>query len=107
MVVSVPIDAPLLPADLVDRLVSVAAPLACAASGGRHHPVIGLWPVHVRETLRRALVQDGVRKIDRFTALLGIAAASWPVTPYDPFLNVNREEDLGAAEEALRGGAGG
>src|SRR5690606_5428479 len=59
-IVSVAADTPFLPPDLVERLHAArreeGAMLACAASGGRTHPVIGLWPVGIREDLRRALV---------------------------------------------------
>ena len=44
------------------------ADLACAASGGQAHPVIGLWPVRLREDLRRAVVDGGHsqgRSVDR------------------------------------------
>ena len=47
------------------------ADLACAASGGRAHPVFGLWPVRLREDLRRAVVEEGIRKVDLWTARHG------------------------------------
>lgn len=97
-VVTVPGDAPFLPRDLVDRLHAERrrsdAVLVCAASGGRAHPVIGLWPVSVREQLRRAVAVDGVRKVAAFTARHRCSAVEWPVAPIDPFLNVNTPEDL-------------
>ncbi|WP_439497157.1 molybdenum cofactor guanylyltransferase MobA [Bosea sp. (in: a-proteobacteria)] len=100
--VSVAADTPFIPRDLVARLHAARAaagvPLACAASGGWTHPVIGLWPVSLREDLRHALTVDGERKIDRWTARHGVAAAEWPVTPVDPFFNANRPEDLAEAE---------
>src|SRR5947207_10088473 len=71
-VVSVATDAPFLPRDLVSRLVrgmeKSGADLACAASGGQPHPVIGLWPVRLREDLRRAVVDETVRKAGGWTA---------------------------------------
>jgi molybdopterin-guanine dinucleotide biosynthesis protein A len=101
-VVSIAADTPFIPRDLVARLVAAAqaegAPLACAASGGWTHPVIGLWPVSIREALRAALTIDGERKIDRFTARFGCASATWPVEPVDPFFNANEPTDLEQAE---------
>src|SRR5437870_11831766 len=51
-IASVATDAPFLPTDLVARLAAelgaAHAGLACAASGGRAHPVFGLWPVRLR-----------------------------------------------------------
>jgi molybdopterin-guanine dinucleotide biosynthesis protein A len=55
-------------ARLADELDATLADLACAASGGRAHPVFGLWPVRLRENLRRALIDEGIRKVDIRTA---------------------------------------
>src|SRR5262245_55964904 len=56
-VVSVPGDCPFLPGDLVERLAAARqaqkVPLACARSGDWRHPVVGLWPVALREDLRK------------------------------------------------------
>jgi molybdenum cofactor guanylyltransferase len=101
-VVSAPGDCPFLPRDLVARLTAArraaGLPLACARSGEWRHPVLGLWPVALRDDLRRALVEGGQRKIEVWTARHGIAIADWPATPVDPFFNVNTPEDAAAAE---------
>ncbi len=101
VLLSVPGDCPFIPMDLADRLLAVRAaartPFACAASGGWTHPVIGLWPLAMREPLRQALL-DGERKIDRFTGRFGCAAAEWPIGACDPFFNVNTPEELAEAE---------
>lgn len=100
-VLSVPGDCPFIPLDLAARLdfarETAGLPLACAGSGGWTHPVIGLWPVSIRDELRAAL-GAGERKIDRFTARFGCATAEWPIEGYDPFFNVNTPEDLLEAE---------
>ncbi len=86
---------------MAQGLEEAGADLACAASGGRSHPVFGLWPVRLREDLRRAVVEEGIRKVDEWTArhrLATVAFADWPV---DPFFNANRPEDLGAAAALL------
>ena len=103
MVVSAATDAPFLPADLVSRLVegmnTAGAELACAASGGQPHPVIGLWPVHLREALRAALVVEGIRKVDVWTARYRLATVPFAdeIPGVDPFFNANRPEDLDRA----------
>jgi molybdopterin-guanine dinucleotide biosynthesis protein A len=100
--VSAPTDTPFLPYDLVARLKAARseekADIACASSGGGTHPVIALWPVAVRTDLRYALVEEDLRKIDRFTQRYKIAYADWPVLPFDPFFNANEPADLAAAE---------
>jgi molybdopterin-guanine dinucleotide biosynthesis protein A len=101
-VASVPGDCPFLPRDLVARLhqarTEANLPLACARSGEWRHPVVGLWPVALRGDLRRALVDEGMRKIELWTARHGVALADWPDTPVDPFFNVNTPDDAAAAE---------
>jgi molybdopterin-guanine dinucleotide biosynthesis protein A len=101
-VVSAAADTPFLPHDLVSRLHAARAaadvPLACAESGGQAHPVNALWRVDLREDLRRALVQENMRKIDRWTARHGIALAGWATEPFDPFFNANTPEDVAEAQ---------
>jgi molybdopterin-guanine dinucleotide biosynthesis protein A len=105
LVVSVPTDAPFLPADLVARMAAQmraeSADLACAASGGQSHPVVGLWPVHLRHDLRRALVDEGIRKVDVWTARFRLATVEFSDRPIDPFFNANQPEDLAAAAALL------
>jgi molybdopterin-guanine dinucleotide biosynthesis protein A len=100
--VSVAADTPFIPRDLVTRLHAAReaanVPLACAASGGWTHPVIGLWPVALREELRHALTVEDERKIDRWTARHGVVSVEWPTEPVDPFFNANRPDDLAEAE---------
>jgi molybdopterin-guanine dinucleotide biosynthesis protein A len=101
-VASVPGDCPFLPRDLVRRLHQTRAeaklPLACARSGQWRHPVVGLWPVALRDELRRAVTGEDLRKIELWTARHGVAMADWPAEPVDPFFNVNTPEDAAAAE---------
>jgi molybdopterin-guanine dinucleotide biosynthesis protein A len=110
-IVSVATDAPFLPRDLVSRLVrgmqKSDADLACAASGGQPHPVIGLWPVRLREDLRRAIVDETVRKVDVWTARHRLATVPFPSEPLDPFFNANRPEDLATAAALLAAESGG
>lgn len=101
-VVSVAGDCPFLPLDLVERFHAVrikdAAELVVAMSGEQSHPVIGLWSVALRHELRTALVEEGLRKIDRWTARYRLATAVWHLEPVDPFFNANTPEDLSEAE---------
>jgi molybdopterin-guanine dinucleotide biosynthesis protein A len=111
IVASVATDAPFLPEDLVSRLVQgmemSGAELACAASGGQAHPVIGLWPVRLRDELRRALVEEGIRKVDVWTARYRLVTVPFPnrgpgeAPGVDPFFNTNRLEDLDRAAALL------
>ena len=104
--VSVATDAPFLPADLVERLAKgldkTHADLSCAASGGRTHPVFGLWPVRLREDLRHAVLEEGIRKVDQWTARHRLVTVPFDDDPVDPFFNANRPEDFDAAAAMLQ-----
>ncbi|WP_455373882.1 molybdenum cofactor guanylyltransferase MobA [Limibacillus halophilus] len=100
---SVPSDAPFLPRDLRQRFLAAVegqgAEMACASSLGRSHPVVGLWPLRLREELRRAMQEEDIRKVDLWTARYRLAevdfeARETPQGPLDPFFNTNRPEDL-------------
>ncbi len=111
LVASVATDAPFLPRDLVARLArgmaASEADLACAASGGQPHPVIGLWPVRLRNELREALVDEGIRKVDRWTARYRLATVEFTESGagIDPFFNANRPEDFDRAAALLKDSA--
>jgi molybdenum cofactor guanylyltransferase len=103
---SVPGDCPFLPHDLVARLhaerATQSTPLACARSGEWRHPVVGLWRVDLRDDLRHALAAEGLRKIEIWTARHGIAIATWPDQPFDPFFNVNTPDDATTANRVAK-----
>jgi molybdopterin-guanine dinucleotide biosynthesis protein A len=101
-VVSAPSDCPFLPRDLVARLhrarIEGGATLACARSGEWRHPVVALWPVALREELRRALTTEGLRKVDQWAARYRLGIAEWPAAPVDPFFNVNTPAEAAEAD---------
>ena len=111
VIASVATDAPFLPENLVSNLhqgmAADGAELACAASAGQPHPVIGLWPVRLRDDLRHALVEGGVRKVDVWTGRYRLATVSFPElslgdgVAIDPFFNANRPEDFARAAALL------
>ena len=48
--------------------------------------------------MRHALIDEDLRKIDRWTARYRLATVSWPAEPVDPFFNANTVDDLAEAE---------
>jgi molybdopterin-guanine dinucleotide biosynthesis protein A len=98
-------DAPFLPTDLVARFVDAVvrekADLACATSGGQTHPVFGLWRVDLRQELRKALLDEQIHKVDRWTARYKLVEVDFPTVPVDPFFNANRPQDIAEAERLL------
>ena len=108
-IVTAAADTPFFPADLVPRLQlageAMDHPLVLAATpdlerGQVRHPTFGLWPVALRDDLRRAL-EGGLRKVVLWTDQHGGREALFPVHRVDPFFNVNTPEDLARAEEYL------
>lgn len=105
---SVATDAPFVPRNLVARLRDAAEqetrPLACAVSGGRTHPVMALWSLDLADELRRALIGEGMRKIDAWTARYGVTTVAFDDDAMDPFFNVNTPDDLAEAERLIASG---
>lgn len=101
-VLTLPCDMPLVPPDLAPRLATALGDRAAAlaTSGGRLHPVCGLWRVEAVDALP-AWAGTGQRSLKGFAAALSFATADWPVEPVDPFFNVNTAEDLARAEALL------
>lgn len=98
-------DAPLIPDDLVSRLAAAveaeSADMACAKSAGRAHPVFALWPLRLGDALRRAVVEEGLRKIDAWTARYRLVQVDFACHPRDPFFNINSPGNLAEAERLL------
>lgn len=108
LLLSVATDCPNLPTDLAERLgtarIAEEARIACARSEEREHPVCGLWPVDMAPALRRALTDEGLRKVGAWLERHRVAWVDWPGGADDPFLNINTPEDWRSfcAEEAAR-----
>jgi len=104
-ILTVPSDTPFVPEDLAARLAearAAGAGIAVAASAGRAHHAVALWPLALAGELRRALAR-GERRVSGFIARHENIEAEWPALPCDPFFNVNRPEDLTEAEALARG----
>jgi molybdopterin-guanine dinucleotide biosynthesis protein A len=95
-------DAPLLPADLVARLLAAAGgreqAVPLAQSRGELHPVIGLWPVALADDLEEHLAR-GVRKVLHWTDRHGTIPVPFPLArigeaAIDPFFNANTPQEL-------------
>jgi molybdopterin-guanine dinucleotide biosynthesis protein A len=109
-VVSVPADTPFVPRDLVARLAAAAAGtgsgMAIAASGGRTHPPIALWPLALRDELARFLHEGDERKVSAFAMRHAPAICSFDAVriggrDVDPFFNINTPADMEEAERLL------
>ena len=99
-VVSVPVDGPFVPGDLVPRLLLAGnGGVAVAQSGGRAHPTYALWPVGVAEALQAFLASGVKARLLDFATAQRAAMAAFPDD--GSFVNLNTPEDLARAEAAL------
>lgn len=102
--VTVPVDSPFVPDDLVARLWQgsrAAGDVPVFARAGRDHYATALWPLALARPLRDFLASGAKPRIAAFAAGFGALAVDFP----DPqaFDNLNSPEDLAAAEARISG----
>ncbi len=99
-VVSVAVDTPYFPGDLVPRLCLAAETsshgVAVAASGEDVHPTFGLWPTVVRDALRDFLASGVKPRVMDFARAQAAAVAQFPDDA--AFMNLNTPDDLARAQ---------
>jgi molybdopterin-guanine dinucleotide biosynthesis protein A len=114
-VVSVAADTPFFPKELVQSFLATAVgmetPLVLAATIGAagkiwRQPTFGLWPVVLRDDLRKNL-ENGLRKVVIWTDQHGGREAIFETDSVDPFFNVNTPDDLLEAQGLLQNHDGG
>ncbi len=112
VIVTAACDSPFFPTDLVQKLLAANGLYPCialAASGGKAHPVFGLWPIALTDDLALSL-DRGTRKVRHWTerhpnAIVEFAFEDFGGKAVDPFFNANTPEELAEAERLLKTGA--
>lgn len=102
--VSVAVDTPFFPGDLVERLAAASGcdTIAAAASMGARHPTFALWPLDLADDLAAWLAQ-GERRVRGFIERHSNVEVDFPaVDGLDPFFNINTPSDLAEAESMMR-----
>lgn len=106
----VPADTPFLPSNLVERLTASpaeAGTVRVAASAGRRHPVVALWPTSLARHLADHLLATVDLSMAAFLRTVAVAEVDFAVkSGADPFFNVNAPPDLEQAERLLGLAAG-
>jgi molybdopterin-guanine dinucleotide biosynthesis protein A len=97
-VLTVAVDTPFLPLDLVARLRAAGAEAAFAVTEDGAHATTGLWSVDLADPLADAL-DRGLRKVRDWTAEIGAVPVHFDDA--GAFFNVNTPEDLRLAEARL------
>lgn len=103
--VSVPVDSPFVPQDLVTRLQAGAAGKPGFARAGRDHYATAIWPVALAGALRRFLASGAKPRIADFAQAHGAVAVDFPDAA--AFDNLNYPQDLAAALARLQAAEGG
>lgn len=106
VMVSVPVDTPLIPKHLVTRLWPAAS---YATYAQQDHPLVALWPVRSARALLAAQLNSMTEQNRKQTtrvctlarALNAHAVDFSPLCSSDPFLNINTPEDLQAVRYSL------
>lgn len=99
-------DTPFSPVDWVERLAQERsdsqAAIALAASGGRVHPVFGLWPVALCDALAAHLEASDDRSVMAFARAQGMRQVAFAIDgSRDPFFNVNTPDELDRAHRMM------
>jgi molybdopterin-guanine dinucleotide biosynthesis protein A len=92
--ITVPVDTPFIPMDLVSRLTP---PPAVAVYQERQHHLVAHWQVSALPSLRQFLQAAAPYKVRDFLTVCGAARVAFDAVN-DPFLNINAPEDLALAE---------
>lgn len=110
---TVPGDAPFLPRDLVARLCSDLQPddIVMAASNGRDHPVVALWPTSLADDLETWIADPQNRRVRDYIHRHHFRTVDFPMLDradglgeIDPFFNINTPADLAFARKVVAGG---
>ncbi|MGH8431861.1 MAG: molybdenum cofactor guanylyltransferase [Solimonas sp.] len=99
-ILTAPADVPFLPLDLTVRLcglMHVPEPdVLMVRHGSRVEHTLAVWSVKLAGDLRRAVLDEGMRRVEGFARRYRLAELDWPGGAA-PFLNVNTPEDLTVA----------
>lgn len=101
-VLTIPCDAPRLPADLAQRLDAAfvsGVGAVMAESGGRAHPTCTLWRTDAADQILAA-GNDGRRSLHAAARRAGSASVDWPDDA--DFFNINTPQELASASAARR-----
>jgi molybdopterin-guanine dinucleotide biosynthesis protein A len=99
-ILTAPADVPFLPLDLTVRLCGLMhVPEPDVLTVRREH-ALGIWSVKLATDLRRAILKEGMRRVEEFARRHVYAELAWP-GDRAAFVNINTPEELEAAEARL------
>ena len=104
-ILTAPADVPFLPLDLTVRLcglMHVPEPdVLMVRHGKRREHTLAIWSVKLAGELRRAILEEGMRRVETFAQRYAFEELVWPGNAA-PFLNVNTPVELSEAMRRLQ-----
>jgi len=98
-----PCDTPFFPESIIESFIEESKKkeslILCASSHGRKHNIFGLWSLDLYDKLEDDLTNNKVRKVQDWTEKNKIKNLEFKFKDYDPFFNINTEEDLEFAKK--------
>jgi len=98
-----PCDTPFFPESIIKNFIEESEKkeslILCASSHGRKHNIFGLWSLDLYDKLKDDLINKKVRKVQDWTEKNKIKNLEFTFKDYDPFFNINTEEDLEFAKK--------
>ena len=102
-VATFPCDTPFFPESIIKTFILESEKkeslIFCASSHGRKHNIFGLWSLDLYDKLKDDLINKKVRKVQDWTEKNKIKNLEFEFKDYDPFFNINTEEDLEFAKK--------
>ena len=98
-----PCDTPFFPESIIKNFIEESKKkeslLLRASSHGRKHNIFGWWSLDLYDKLKNDLVNKKIRKVQDWTEKNKIKNLEFKFKDYDPFFNINTEEDLKFAKK--------
>ena len=98
-----PCDTPFFPESIIKSFIEESEKkeslILCASSHGRKHNIFGLWSLDLYDKLKDDLINKKVRKVQDWTEKNKIKNLEFKFKDYDPFFNINTQEDLDFAKK--------
>ena len=98
-----PCDTPFFPENIIKSFIEESKKkeslIMSASSHGRKHNIFGLWSLDLCDKLENDLINKKVRKVQDWTEKNKIKNLEFKFKDYDPFFNINTEEDLELAKK--------
>ena len=102
-VATFPCDTPFFPESIIKSFIEESKKkeslILCASSHGRKHNIFGLWSLDLYDKLKDDLINKKVRKVQDWTEKNKIKNLEFTFKDYDPFFNINTEQDLEFAKK--------